>query len=100
MEFLTAAALTASGVVVLVQEILKLRIVPLAFANRFPVLTNIILSVVATLFMVPVDANFDNLGELLVQAGTIAVVAAISYNMLVKPSGVKELEGVNENSII
>ena len=93
MEFLTAAALSAAAVVVVVQEILKLRVVPLAFANRYPVATNVILSVVTTLFLVPVEWSMDNLGHLLVQIGTVAVVAAIAYNQLVRPSAVKELEG-------
>lgn len=93
MEFLTAATLSASAVVVIVHEILKLKVVPLAFANRYPVATNVILSVVTTLFLVPITWSLDNLGHLLVQIGTVAVVAAIAYNMLVAPSAVKELEG-------
>ena len=77
MEFLTEAS-----VVLLVQQILKLNIVPLAFANRYPVPTNILLSIVATVFLVPIDWSLDNIGHLAMQVGTVAVVAAIAYNQL------------------
>lgn len=92
MEFLSQSAVVASGVVLLVQEILKLKIVPLTFANKYPVFTNIVLSVVATLFLVPVEWSLNNLGHLAVQIGTVAVVAAIAYNQLLRKA-VKPLEG-------
>ncbi len=82
MEFLTEASLAAAGVVLLVQQILKLNIVPLAFANRYPVPTNILLSIVATIFLVPINWSLDNVGDLALQIGTVAVVAAIAYNQL------------------
>lgn len=82
MEFLTTASLAAAGVVLLVQQILKLNIVPIAFANRYPVPTNIILSVIATIVLVPIDWSFDNAGKLALQVGTVAVTAAIAYNQL------------------
>lgn len=94
MEFLSSAALVAAGVVLLVQEILKLKIVPLAFANKYPVFTNIVLSILATIFLVPVDWSLDNIGHLAVQIGTIAVTAAIAYNQLLgKSEEIKALEG-------
>ena len=94
MEFLSGAALVAAGVVLLVQEILKLKIVPLAFANKYPVPTNIILSVIATIFLVPIHWSLDNIGHLAVQIGTVAVTAAIAYNQLIgKSEELKELEG-------
>jgi hypothetical protein len=94
MEFLSGAALIAATVVVLVQQILKLNLVPLAFANRYPVPTNILLSIVATLFVVKPAFNLSNLPGLFVQVGTVAVVAAISYNQLLgKWSQLKAAEG-------
>jgi hypothetical protein len=94
MEFLTQAALVASGVVLLVQQILKLNIVPLAFANRYPVPTNILLSIVATIVLVPVQWSWDNIGHLAVQVGTVAVTAAIAYNQLLgKWAQLKSIEG-------
>ena len=82
MEFLTEASLAAAGVVLLVQQILKLNIVPLAFANRYPVPTNIILSVIATVFLVSINWSLDNIGDLALQIGSVAVIAAIAYNQL------------------
>ena len=82
MEFLSEASLAAAGVVLLVQQILKLNIVPLAFANRYPVPTNIILSVIATVFLVPINWSLDNIGDLALQIGSVAVIAAIAYNQL------------------
>lgn len=82
MDFLSTAAVVAAGVVLLVHQILKLNIVPIAFANKYPVPTNIILSVVATLFIVPIHWSVANVPALLVQIGTVAVVAAIAYNQL------------------
>ena len=82
MEFLTQASLAAAGVVLLVQQILKLKVVPLAFANRYPVPTNIVLSVIATLVLVPIQWSFDNVGHIVMQVATVAVTAAIAYNQL------------------
>lgn len=94
MEFLNHSALVATGVVLLVQQILKLKIVPLAFANRYPVPTNIILSVVATVFLVPMHWSFDNLGNLALQVGTVAVTAAIAFNQLLgKWDQLRSIEG-------
>lgn len=92
MEFLSAAAISASAAVLLVQEILKLQVVPGTFANRWPVPTNIILSIIATLFIVPVDWSLDNLPHLAMQIGVVAVVAAIAYNQLIA-KWLKPVEG-------
>lgn len=91
MEFLSASALSAASAVVLVQQILKLKIVPGTFANKYPVLTNIVLSVIASLTIIPIDWSFTNIPDLLVQVGTVAVVASIAYQVLVKP-GLKSEE--------
>ncbi|WP_241473757.1 hypothetical protein [Mycolicibacterium neoaurum] len=91
MEYLSTAALTAAGAVVLVQEILKLNIVPGTFANRWPVPTNIILSIIATIVVVRPVWDVNNLPALIAQIGTVAVVAAITYNQLLR-SWVKPVE--------
>lgn len=94
MDFLSHSALVAAGVVLLVQQILKLKIVPLAFANQYPVPTNIALSVVATVFLVPMHWSFDNIGQLVVQVGTVAVIAAIAFNQLLsKWDDLRQMEG-------
>lgn len=82
MELLTQASLAAAGVVLLVQQILKLKIVPLAFANKYPVPTNIVLSIIATLVLVPVQWSMNNIGHLVLQVVTVGVTAAIAYNQL------------------
>lgn len=68
----------------LVQEILKLKIVPVQFANKYPVPTNIILSVVAAITVAHAHLvwAWSQIGNDAGQVGTIAVVAAIAYNML------------------
>jgi hypothetical protein len=92
MEFLSGAALSAAGVVLLVQEILKLQVVPGSFANRWPVPTNIVLSLVATIAIVRPTFTPDNLPAVAVQVGTIAVIAAIAYNQLIS-KWLKPVEG-------
>lgn len=93
MEFLNQSAVVASAAVVLVHQILKLKIVPLSFANRYPVPTNIILSVIATIFVVNPHVG-ASVTDWLIQAGTIAVTAAIAYNQLLAPWGeLKASEG-------
>jgi uncharacterized membrane protein len=92
MEFLSQAAITAAAVVLLVQQIMKLKVVPAKFARKYPVPTNIVLSIIATLFIVPVEWSLDSLPQLAVQVGTVAVVAAVAYNQLLE-TWVKQYEG-------
>lgn len=86
MDLLTQATVLAAGAVLLVQEILKLRIVPLAFANRYPVPTNILLSLIATVIVtvpvVNVGWDWHNTPLILRTFGLISVGAAIAYNQL------------------
>lgn len=86
MDFLTQATVLGAGAVLLVQQILKLRILPVAFANRYPVPTNIVLSFIAALAItVPVahlTFSWDNLDVILRTFGLVAVGAAIAYNQL------------------
>jgi len=82
MEFLSTSALTAAGVVLLVQQILKLNIVPIAFANRYPVPTNLILSLIATVVIVNPSNIVNHVPAFLVQWFVVGVVAAIGFNQL------------------
>lgn len=94
MDFLSTSALLASGAVLLVQEILKLKIVPLTFANKYPVPTNIILSVIASIVIVHLKWSMHDVGTDLAQLGSVAVVAAIAYNMLLaKWDDLRAMEG-------
>ena len=94
MDFFTHAALLAAGAVTLATQVLKLKIIPIQFANKYPVPTNIILSVVASIFILPLHWSMANLGADLVQVATIAVIAALTYNqLLARWSELKALEG-------
>ncbi len=94
MDFFTHAALLAAGAVTLATQILKLKIIPLKFANNHPVPTNIILSIVASIFIVPIHWSMARLGDDVVQVATIAVIAALTYNqLLARWSELKALEG-------
>lgn len=98
MDLLTQATLLAAGAVLLVQQILKLNIIPVAFANRYPVPTNILLSIIATIIVtvpvVHVGFSWHNLPVILRTFGLVAVGAAIAYNQLLgKWQQLKEAEG-------
>lgn len=95
MEFLSQATLAAAAVVTLVVQILKAKIIPVSFANKYPVPTNIILSLVAAFVLSPFDWQSTDIKQILLQAGAIAVTAAIAYNQLLsKWPQLKETEGV------
>ena len=97
MEYLDGVVLQAAGAVVLVQQILKSKLIPLQFANRYPVPTNILLSIIAAVFIV--KPNWSDWTEAVVQVITIAVVAAITFNQLfgkwheLRETESKEVEG-------
>jgi hypothetical protein len=87
MDFLTQATILGAGAVLLVQQILKLNIVPLAFANRYPVPTNLLLSLIATVAVIIPTAHivwdWANWAIILRTFGLVAVGAAVAYNQLV-----------------
>ena len=95
MDFFTNATAIAALAVVVVQEVLKLKIVPSQVANRYPVPTNIVLSVGASLIVVwvgkihPVGVN-----DWLLLLATVSVSAAIVYNALLAGwSQLKSMQG-------
>lgn len=87
MELFTEYTALASLAVVAVQQILKLNVIPVYFANKYPLITNVALSIVAALFV-----SWQNLAHLvtvadwITQVAVIAVVAAITYNVTLKNS--------------
>lgn len=93
-SFARIAGLAALAVVA-VQQILKLKVIPTAFANRFPVLTNILLSIVSAIFVVWKDlVQADAWTDWIIIVATISVVAAIVYNQLIgKWAQLREMEG-------
>lgn len=95
MEYFTHVTALAALSVVGVQQILKLKVVPNGFANRYPVPTLIILSIIASVIAVAqTPVNADAWTDWVLLVGTVAVVAAITYNMTLKNwSELRELEG-------
>ena len=96
-DILTVATLVSAGAVTLAVQLLKLKIVPVQFANKYPVPTNLVLSAVATV------VTFMSTGQSIVWSNwlsvattfaTIAVAAAIAYNQLLANwSELKQMEG-------
>lgn len=96
MEILFEQVTVLAGLAVLaVQQILKLKVVPAVFANKYPVPTLIVLSVIAA--VVVVWQNLvqvpTSLGEWIVQSLAVLLVAAVTYNVSIKHwSELRELE--------
>jgi len=87
MEFFTEVTALAALSVVAVQQILKLNVIPVYFANRFPLLTNVLLSFIASI-VVTWNTAIELVGwtEWVVYVATISVLSAITYNMTLKNS--------------
>lgn len=87
MDFFThVTALSALGVIA-VQQILKLNAIPTGFANRYPVPTLIVLSIISailTVLFVPGAPQPQSWTDWLLLVVTIGVVAAIVYNHTLK----------------
>lgn len=85
-SFAEITALAALAVVA-VQQILKLNVIPVYFANKFPVFTNILLSIIASVIVSWQTAiNLVEWKDWLVYVGTVSVLAAITYNMTLRNS--------------
>lgn len=85
-NFAEITALAALAVVA-VQQILKLNVIPVYFANKYPVLTNIVLSLIASVVVTWQTAiNLVGIGSYVAYAATLSVLAAITYNMTLRNS--------------
>ena len=95
MEFFTQATALAALAVVVVEQILKLKVIPNGFANRYPVPTLIILSIVASIIVaVQTGVNPNTWTDWLVLTGLVTVSAAVTYNTVFKNwSELRSLEG-------
>lgn len=96
MEYFTHAAVLAGLAVMLVQQILKLKAIPVQIANKYPVPTLIVLSIVAAAIAVWTNnvAQPHSWTFWVQLVATIAVVAAITYNMTIKNwSELRSMEG-------
>lgn len=85
MEYFTYITGLSALAVVAVQQILKLKFIPVGFANRYPVPTNILLSVAAAVFVVWKDQVLQPVvwTQWVALIATVSVVAAIVYNQLI-----------------
>lgn len=83
--FAIAVGLSALSVVA-IQQILKAKIIPATFANKYPVPTNIALSIGAALFVVWRSTTLlpVKLTDWVILVATISVTAALTYNQLLK----------------
>lgn len=87
MEYFAQITALAALSVVAVQQILKLDVVPVYFANKYPVLTNVALSIVAAAVVTWQTAvQLVDLGDWVAYVGTLSVLAAVTYNMTLRNS--------------
>jgi hypothetical protein len=89
MEYFAQVTALAALAVVAVQQILKLNVVPVYFANKYPVITNIVLSIIASIVVsYQRIITLVGVGQWIAYVGTVAVLAAVTYNMTIRNSPV------------
>lgn len=93
MEIFNEITALAALSVVAFQQILKLDVIPVYIANKFPLATNILLSFTAAIIVQWQTAlTLTTPVDWVVYVAMISVVAAITYNMTLKNSdGVQRL---------
>jgi hypothetical protein len=87
MDYFAQVTALAALAVVVVQQILKLNVIPVYFANRFPVVTNVILSIIASVVVSYKTAvTLVDVWQWITYVATVSVLAAITYNMTLRNS--------------
>ena len=87
MDYFTQITALAALAVVVVQQVLKLNVVPVYFANKYPVVTNVALSILAAIVVSWQTAvNLVGWLQWVVYVATISIVAAVTYNMTIRNS--------------
>ena len=85
-QFAEITALAALSVVA-VQQILKLNVIPVYFANKYPVVTNVLLSILASVVVTWQTAiELVDVSSWVAYVATVSVLAAVTYNMTLKNS--------------
>lgn len=86
MEYLEHVVVLGGLAVVLVHQILKLKFIPISFANKYPVLTNILLSIITAAVIVWQDMLATPLAwtDWIQLVVTVSLVAAFAYNMTLR----------------
>lgn len=95
MEFLNHVAVLGGLAVLVVQEILKFKLVPVQWANKYPVPVLIVLSIIASVVISLSNwAEPANAGQWIQLVVTIGLVAAFTYNHTIKNwTEVRQMEG-------
>lgn len=92
MEYFAQITALAALSVVAVQQILKLNAIPVYFANKYPVFTNILLSIIASTIVTWKSAvTLAGWTQWVVYVATVSVLAAVTYNMTIKNSGLQTI---------
>tara|TARA_B100001250_G_C19069188_1_gene473537 strand:+ start:159 stop:455 length:297 start_codon:yes stop_codon:yes gene_type:complete len=98
MDFFAEITALAALAVVVVQQILKLDVIPLYFANKYPLVTNVLLSAVASVVVTWQTAlSLTSVWAWLAYIGTLSVLSAVVYNMTLRNSeGVQRVSSKTE----
>jgi uncharacterized membrane protein len=97
MEFFSEVTALAALAVVAVQQILKLNVIPVYFANKYPVLTNFVLSAIAAVVVTWQTAvSLVDWKDWVVYIATLSVLSAITYNMTLRNS--EKVQSVSSNT--
>lgn len=87
MEYFAEITALAALSVVAVQQIIKLNVIPVYFANKYPVFTNFVLSAIAAVVVTYQTAiNLVDVKDWIAYVATVSVLAAITYNMTLRNS--------------
>lgn len=98
MLFFQHVTLLSALAVVVVQQLLKLKVVPPGFANKYPVPTLILLSIIAAIVEVWTTGVQPHVWtDWILLVATIGVVAAVTYNTTIRNwAQLRQLEGYGE----
>lgn len=87
MEYFAEITALAALAVVAVQTILKLNVIPLYFANKYPLVTNVLLSIIASVVVTwQTTVDLVSIWQWVAYTGTIVVLSAMTYNMTIRNS--------------
>lgn len=97
-QFAEITALAALSVVA-VQQFLKLDVIPVYFANKYPVVTNVLLSILASVVVTWQTAvDLVDVSSWIAYVATISVLAAVTYNMTLRNSPLIKSVASNKSS--
>lgn len=84
-DYFTQVVVLSGMAVLVIQQILKFNFIPVAFANRYPVPTVILLSIVASIIAAwTTSISPQNPMQWVSFAGLILLTATVTYNSTIK----------------